>query len=47
MCGVVQFMWIFYYKTANCTTSCGAVHFTCGTVRLCHFVGSFGAIFAV
>ena len=38
-----------YYKTANHIAPCGVVQ--CGTillaVRLCHFVGGFGAIFAV
>ena len=36
----MRFVQFFYYKTANCTAPCGVV-------RLCHFAGSFGAIFVV
>ena len=43
--GAVWFVWFYYYKTANCTTPCGVVR--CGAVRLCHFAGSFGAVYAV
>ena len=39
-CGAVQFVRFSYYKTANRTAPCGAV-------RLCHFAGGFGAVFAV
>ena len=38
-----------YYKTANCIAPCGVVR--CSAlllaVRLCHFVGGFGVVFAV
>ena len=33
-------VWFFYYKTANCTGLCGAMW-------LSHFVGGFGAVFAI
>ena len=41
----MRFVRFSYYKTANCTTPCGVVR--CGAVLLCHFVGGFGAVFAV
>ena len=43
------FVQFSYYKTANRTASCGVVRYniTCGVVRLCHFTGGFGAVFAV
>ena len=38
-----------YYKTVNCIATCGVVQctVTCVVVHLCHFVGSFGAFFAI
>ena len=45
----MRFMWFSYYKTANRIAPCSVVRCTinCGAVRLCYFVGSFGAIFAI
>ena len=45
-------MWFSYYKTTNCTAPCGVVQcsallLVCGVVRLYHFVGDFGVVFAV
>ena len=46
---MVRFVRFSYYKTANHIAPCGVVqcNITCGAVRLCHFVGGFGVIFAV
>ena len=41
---MVRFVQFSYYKTANCNAPCTI---TCGAVRLCHFTGGFGMIFAV
>ena len=45
-CGAVRFS---YYKTANRTAPCGVVRctITCCVMRLCHFAGGFGVVFAV
>ena len=41
------FVQFSYYKTANRTASCGVETALHHAVWLCHFAGSFGAIFAV
>ena len=53
----MRFVRFFYYKTANRTAPCGVVRCSalllavwCGcviVVRLCHFAGGLGAVFAV
>ena len=55
MCSAVWFVRFSYYKTANRTAPCdvvrccGAMRYTitCGAIQLCHFTGSFSAVFAV
>ena len=46
---VCSAVWFSYYKTANCTVSCGVVRctVTCSVMWLCHFTGDFSAIFAI
>ena len=46
-CGLCGFLIIKPQTTLH--YACGAVrcNITCGAVRLCHFAGGFGAVFAV
>ena len=48
-CGLVCTVFLSQNRKLHYTMRYGAVRckITCGAVRLCHFVGSFGTVFAV